>query len=169
MLDIGCGYGNDTLYLRERGVRVISCDFSGEALARLHHFIDSPETKQFDMREGLPFEDASAMIVIADLSLHYFPWAETKRIVSEIRRVLLPGGYLFFRVNSVNDRECPSGRGIRIEPHYYNMGGRKKRYFNGYHIQDLLRGWVMIHCDEYCLPRFGKQKILWEAAARKIC
>ena len=72
IIDLGCGFGNDTLYLHERGFRVISCDYAEEALNRLQYFIEKPETKCFDMVQGLPFENEYASVIIADLSLHYF-------------------------------------------------------------------------------------------------
>ncbi|HYH05311.1 MAG TPA: class I SAM-dependent methyltransferase, partial [Bacillota bacterium] len=78
VIDLGCGFGNDTLYLTERGYRVISCDYSVEALQRLKYFIANPETRHFDMTEGLPFDEGSSNVVIADLSLHYFAWHDTQ-------------------------------------------------------------------------------------------
>ena len=39
IIDLGCGSGNNTLYLQERNYKVISCDFSKEALKKLDFFI----------------------------------------------------------------------------------------------------------------------------------
>jgi hypothetical protein len=50
--------------------------------------------------------------MIADLSLHYFSWDETKKIVNEIKRVLKEDGFLLVRVNSVNDTNYGAGKGI---------------------------------------------------------
>jgi hypothetical protein len=57
---------------------VVSCDLSEEALKRLTVFIANPMIKHFDMLNGLPFKKDSAKLIIADLSLHYFPWEGTK-------------------------------------------------------------------------------------------
>ena len=57
----------------------------------------------FDMSDGLPFNDNSKNIIIADLSLHYFDSSKTKYIFNEIHRVLKKNGYLIARVNSSND------------------------------------------------------------------
>ncbi|WP_231571236.1 class I SAM-dependent methyltransferase [Gordoniibacillus kamchatkensis] len=92
VIDLGCGYGCDTLYLAERGYRVIACDLSEEALRRIHEHIPEAATTQVDMTAGLPFADGSAGAVVADLSLHYFAWDTTVRIVREIARVLKPAG-----------------------------------------------------------------------------
>ena len=103
IIDLGCGFGNDTLYLRERGYEVISCDFSEKALKRLSNFIDDLDTRCFDLKDGLPFENNCAKVVISDLSLHYFTWNETQKILNEINRALTVNGVLLCRVNSTKD------------------------------------------------------------------
>ncbi len=168
IIDLGCGYGNDTLYLHERGYSVISCDLSKEALKRLDYFIDNPVKSHFDMLEGLPFGGATVGVVIADLSLHYFLWEDTKKIVGEIRRVLANDGYLLCRVNSINNKADGSGRGIMIEENYYEVRGRRKRFFDRVDLERLFRAWDIVHMEEYSLNRFGSNKILWETAIRKI-
>lgn len=167
IIDLGCGYGNDTLFLHERGYKVISCDLSMEALKRLDHFIDKPVIRHFDMLAGLPFDNNSAKIVIADLSIHYFPWKETARIVEEIRRVLTNDGYLLCRVNSAKDIQCDAREGVKIEENYYDLGGRKKRYFEMHHLKRLFRAWDICHIEEYSFERFGSIKVIWEVAIKK--
>ena len=167
IIDLGCGYGNDTLYLHERGYKVISCDLSLEALKRLDHFIDKPVIRHFDMLAGLPFDNCSARVIIADLSIHYFRWEETERIVEEIGRVLDKGGYCLCRVNSVKNMECEAGNGVKIEENYYDFGSRKKRYFDKNCLERLFRTWDICHIGEYCLERFGSAKAVWDMAVRK--
>lgn len=167
IIDLGCGYGNDTLFLHERDYKVISCDLSMEALKRLDHFIDRPVIRHFDMLAGLPFENGSAKIVIADLSIHYFLWKDTERLVEEISRVLTNGGHLLCRVNSAKNMQCDAGDGFKIEENYYDIGGRKKRYFDRNQIERLFRAWNICHIDEYPLERFGSTKVLWEIDVSK--
>ena len=154
-MDLGCGYGNDTLYLHEKGYTVISCDLSGEALKRLRNIIDRPMTLQFDMLSGLPFDDGAAKIIIADHSLHYFYRQDTKR------------GYLLCRVNSVRDKEHGEGEGRQLEEDYYEIRGRQKRFFSRGHLEELFKDCCITHIDKYSLSRFGQEKLLWEAAVRK--
>ncbi|BBB89672.1 MAG TPA: class I SAM-dependent methyltransferase [Methylomusa anaerophila] len=167
IIDLGCGFGNDTLYLYERGYQVISCDFSPEALKRLEYFINKPVTKLFDMKEGLPFADETAKIIIADLSLHYFSWMETQKIVTEIRRVLLNGGFLLARVNSVKDINHGVGLGTVIEENYYNVNGSFKRFFDRVQLDELFSAWEVKYIKEYEICRYKKDKILWEIAVKK--
>ena len=105
ILDLGCGSGNDTLYLIQKGKRVISCDQSANAIENIRkNFPEIYDAKCFDMLDGLPFEDNSFQVVIADLCLHYFREKDTFALLDEIRRILTDKGYLIFRVNSINDK-----------------------------------------------------------------
>ena len=167
IIDLGCGLGNDTLYLYERGYKVISCDYSEEALKRIGRWIENPITKLFDMKGGLPFESGSAKAIIADLSLHYFSWNETKKIVKEIKRVLKEGGFLLVRVNSVNDINYGAGKGILIEKNYYNIDGNLKRFFDKEQLEELFIDWEVKYINEYEMNRYENSKMLWEMAVKK--
>lgn len=81
IIDLGCGGGGDTLYLIERGYKVIACDYSEEALKILNKFIPEVNTIQMDISKTLPFEEESIGLIIADLSLHYFNNETTKNVV----------------------------------------------------------------------------------------
>lgn len=72
VLDLGCGVGNDTLYLTERGFKVIACDYSDVALKHLKEQLKSVETKWLDISNPLSFKNTTFDFVIADLCLHYF-------------------------------------------------------------------------------------------------
>lgn len=168
IIDLGCGFGNDTLYLSERGFPVISCDFSAEALKRLAFFIEKPVTRLFDMTEGLPFAGGSAKIVIADLSLHYFSWSTTWEIIADIKRVLVQGGFLLTRVNSVKDTNYGAGQGTVIEENFYCLDGKYKRFFDQKQLNRLFAEWEVVHCSENAMDRYKDSKILWELVARKL-
>jgi SAM-dependent methyltransferase len=119
IIDLGCGAGGDTFYLTERGYKVVACDYSEEALKILNKFIGEVKTIQMDISKTLPFEEESAEIIIADLSLHYFNDETTKNIVNEIKRVLTTNGYLIGRVNSINDLNYGAGKGEEVEKNFY--------------------------------------------------
>ena len=68
-------------------------------------FAKNNKPKYDEWLDEFPFEDNSTDLVIADLSLHYFKEKDTNRIISEIKRILKPNGYLFFRLNSTNSTE----------------------------------------------------------------
>lgn len=131
IIDLGCGYGNNTKYLLEKGKEVIPCDFSEIAIINIKKkFSQVKQVECFDMTKGLPFVDNFTDIVIADLSLHYFSEEVTGNILEEIWRVLKPQGFLFFRVNSINDQNHGAGQGKEIAKHFYETeDGRQKRFF----------------------------------------
>ncbi|WP_426453779.1 methyltransferase domain-containing protein [Paenibacillus sp. S-38] len=167
VIDLGCGAGNDTLYLSERGFHVIACDASAEALRRLKERVPEAEARQLDLTEPLPFAEGAAQVVIADLSLHYFPWAVTVDIVREIARVLRPGGALLCRVNSVRNTEYGAGQGVLLEPEYYEWEGKRKRFFDRRHLEELLQEWDLLELTEGPMNRYHKPKMVWTAAAVK--
>ena len=115
VLDLGCGTGNDTLYLVERGFKVIACDYSETALDKIRKELNKIETRLVDISEKLPFGDNCFDLIIADLSLHYFDEKTTKNIMKEIKRVLKPKGHLLARVNSIEDVNHGAGKGKIIE------------------------------------------------------
>lgn len=166
IIDLGCGSGNDTKYLIERGKKVIPCDYSTQAIENIKkNFPEVERTECFDMRNGLPFEDNFTSIIIADLSLHYFSKEDTRKLLDEIKRVLKKDGILLFRVNSVNDVNHGAGQGEEIERHYYKTtDGRYKRFFDNEDISSFFEGWEVLYINEEQMTRYEKTKELWRGA-----
>ena len=54
---MGCGVGIDTLHLIESGYNVIASDFSPIALKKIKTNIPEAEIMQFNMKNGMPFEN----------------------------------------------------------------------------------------------------------------
>ena len=130
ILDLGCGIGADTLYLLERGYKVLSCDFSTEALKSIRNNINNSKTLYLDMMKKFPLPDNKYSLVIADLSLHYFDNETTIHIMREIKRILKDNGILLSRVASVNDYNFGAGKGEKLENNYYFEGDYTKRFFD---------------------------------------
>lgn len=168
VLDLGCGLGNDTDWLLERGHRVVACDYSRPALEAVAGRHPGLETRCLDLRDELPFGEASASVVIADLSLHYFFLEETRRIVAGIFRVLEPQGLLLCRLNSTKDENHGAGRGLELEPGFFLHEGCYKRFFDRPGIEAVFSGeWKEIACSEKQLERFTREKWLWDLALEK--
>ena len=168
VLDLGCGSGGDTDWLLERGSRVVACDWAESAVAAVRRRYPAVEAALcFDMREGLPFPAGSFGLVVADLSLHYFPWGETREILSDVARVLTPGGALLFRVNAVGDLAYGDGAGEELERHFYRMAdGGGKRFFDRQDLEALFAGWRLTRLSEETVPWYGPPKRLWSGCAR---
>lgn len=169
ILDLGCGSGNDTKYLIDRGYSVIACDYSEEAIEGIKLKLPKAKTSVFDMREGLPFGDAEFRVVISDLSIHYFPWAVTVGIAGELQRILGARGYLLLRVNSTKDINHGAGKGEMIEENYYLNEGIQKRFFDERQLDELFgAGWKILDKKEMRMNRYEKTKELWELLVEKV-
>lgn len=167
VLDLGCGTGNDTLYLVERGRKVISCDQSENAIGNIVKNFPEVEAKCFNMLDGLPFEDASFDLVIADLCLHYFDEADTAAIIAEIARVLTPGGHLIFRVNSINDVNHGAGQGRELGHHLYESGSKTmKRFFDEEDIRSFFKAFEIEYLKEEIMSRYRLEKRLYRVCCR---
>ena len=169
ILDLGCGSGNDTLYLINRGKRVISCDQSSNAIENIkRNFPEVYDTKCFNMLDGMPFDDDSFDIVIADLCLHYFRKLDTFKILNEIKRILTKKGCLIFRVNSINDVNHGAGEGNEIEHHLYETSdNRLKRFFDEEDIRYFFEGFEIEYLNEEIMNRYKLEKRLYRCRVRK--
>lgn len=167
IIDLGCGSGTDTLYLLQKGKRVIPCDYCENAIESIKKNLPQiEEIECFDMRDGLPFKDNFTNIVIADLSLHYFSEETTFYILEEIRRVLKPNGILIFRVNSTKDNNFMPNDKIEVEPNFYETSVGYKRFFAKEDINRFFVNWNKVYLNEETMERYGHEKVLWRGCYR---
>lgn len=170
VLELGCDAGGDTAWLREQGLAVVACDISLPALQACAQAAPGAQLLQLDLRQPLPFADASFSVVVASLCLHYFDWATTLRAVAEVRRVLQPGGLLLCRLNSLRDVLHGAGQGEEVEPHYWRVHGTYsecKRFFDRADIDRLFAGpWQWLGMQEHTIQRYDRPKVAWEVVLR---
>jgi SAM-dependent methyltransferase len=167
LLELGCGrlYA-DAEVLADLGLRVAACDLKLTDLPDhdgVHAFVA-------DISRPLPVRSASVDVVLASLSLHYFPWSTTNAVVDEIHRVLRPSGLLLMRVNATDDVEHGAGVGEEIEPNYFDSGGEfgasRKRYFDEVAVRELLGArFALQQLRHVATYRFGPIKQVWECLA----
>lgn len=162
VVELGCGRGDDTSFLLTTGHRIISCDISGEALGALTARHPGAETRRFDMRKPFPIETAQADIVTASLCLHFFGDREMAGILSEIRRILKPGGQFLCRLNSTRDRITGRAEETELGPGLYMTAEGQKRFYDEPLIRRVFSGWRIADMREYSTVKFSKTKSLWE-------
>lgn len=169
IVDLGCGLGNNTIYLLQKGKDVLACDYSEVAIETIKKEIPKAKTKLFDMSQGFPIEDNYTNIVIADLCIHYFTEEVTKYVINEIKRILKPNGVLLFRVNSVNDRHFLSDTSIIDQNFVWQSKSKKsKRVFDKKSITEFFADWKIEKVQEEKMLRYEDEKIVWNCAVRKI-
>lgn len=107
VLDAGCGFGRNLVYLLRSGTEIFAVDGNPEAVAHVRAMAAElqPGLPAENLREGLleqiPFPDALADVVLCNSVLHFAqdrPHFEA--ILAELWRVLRPGGMLFCRLGS---------------------------------------------------------------------
>jgi len=124
VLDAGCGYGRNLVYLLREGCDVFALDANAEGVDHVRALAAelAPQLPSENFRvgaiEAMDFPDAFADAVICSSVLHF---ARDEQhflaMVSELWRVLRPGGMLFCRLGSRIGMEFE-----RVRNHIYRIG-----------------------------------------------
>ncbi|MHB0769905.1 class I SAM-dependent methyltransferase [Bradyrhizobium sp. 192] len=91
MLDVGCGVGSLHPLLHGIVGRLSGIDVSSASLAQARAANSGVDYREFDGRT-FPFEDASFDLVTAICVMHHIVPAEWTHFITEMRRVVRPGG-----------------------------------------------------------------------------
>ena len=98
LLDIGCGTGRllQQLAITQPGLRLFGVDMSPPYVQAARELLaDVPEVSlAAENAESLPYRDACFDAITCVFLFHEVPRATRRRIVSEMRRVIMPGGLL---------------------------------------------------------------------------
>ncbi len=169
ILDLGCGGGCDSLYLTERGYKILACDISREALNNVKKYIPNVKTKQMNLIEDFPFENESYAVIIADLSLHYFTDKETIHIMKEIKRILKQNGILLARVHSTKNLNNETSLLEEVDKNLYRRGEELRRYFDKEDVERYFPIIGKINYQEKSLKRQDteKEKIVFEIKCQR--
>jgi SAM-dependent methyltransferase len=107
VLDAGCGFGRNLLYLLRTGCEVFVLDEDAEAVEHVRQLSESLQTGlpaenfQVGSIERMPFPDSFADVVLSSAVLHF---ARDERhfraMLAELWRAVKPGGMLFCRLGS---------------------------------------------------------------------
>lgn len=107
VLDAGCGFGRNLVYLLREGCEVFGVDTNERAVDRVRQLAgslgNSSPAENFHIAavERMPFPDAIADVVICSAVLHFARNREHfMAMFNDLWRVLRPGGMLFCRLAS---------------------------------------------------------------------
>ena len=124
VVDAGCGYGRNLVHLLRDGAEVFAVDANAEAVEHVRALAAElapglpGENFQVAAVEAMPFEDGFADVVICNSVLHFARDEEQfLAMVTELWRVLRPGGLLFCRLGSRIGMEFP-----RVRANVYRIG-----------------------------------------------
>jgi SAM-dependent methyltransferase len=169
-LDVGCGWGHNTRLLLDRGFTACAFDISEGALDLCRREAPGARLQCADVRDGLPFPGERFDLIVADLSLHYFPWGTTVAVVEDVASRLVSGGLFAGRFNSTDDVHFGVGTGEPVpgEENLLLVHGLTKRFFTRDCIRRLFGPpWETISVEEKTSDRYGRPKALWEVVARR--
>ena len=107
VLDAGCGYGRNLVYLLRLGCEIYGVDADPDGIDHVRQLsaILSPNLPasnfQAGMIENMPFAETFADVVICNSVLHFArDDGHFEAMLNELWRVLRPGGLLFCRLGS---------------------------------------------------------------------
>lgn len=139
IVELGCGYGRDTRFLRAEGFRVRGVDFAGVPRSE---GVPPEAPLEFVEAECLAFleREAPASVDAAYSNMFFnmdFTEAEHRRLFSAVRRILRPGGLHLYSVRATSDPWY--GRGRRVGPDRFDPSphGVTMHYFSKEYIDRL--------------------------------
>jgi len=132
ILDIGCGNGKDTDYLRKKGAIPVGIDYSRAMLEEARKPAQDNRLCQMDMR-NLGFANGVFDGVWANGCIYHVPKIDLIPVLKEVRRVLKPSGVFSFNVKT--------GTGERLEesPRSFTGGARFYAYYTDQEMRGSLR------------------------------
>lgn len=98
ILEISCGNGSDSLYLKESGFRVTCTELNPEYVKNAKNL--GLNCIQHNSKDRFPFKDKEFDLVYSRLGLHYFTEQELYDIFSELKRI---GNKILITVKIVDD------------------------------------------------------------------
>jgi SAM-dependent methyltransferase len=124
VLDAGCGYGRNLVYLLREGCEVYALDANPESVEHVRALAQALNPKlpaenfQAGQIESLPFADGFADVVMCNSVLHFArDQHQFLTMLEELWRVLRPGGLLFTRMGSRIGMEFE-----QVRPDIYRIG-----------------------------------------------
>jgi SAM-dependent methyltransferase len=107
ILDAGCGYGRNLVYLLRENAEIFAIDANPKAVEHVRQFSKSLRSRlpddnfQVGRVEQIPFPAEFADVVLCNSVLHFArSEAQFLAMLAELWRVLRPGGLLFCRLAS---------------------------------------------------------------------
>jgi ubiquinone/menaquinone biosynthesis C-methylase UbiE len=140
-LDIGCGNGKTVSALLQSGAQVTGLDFSDEAISYCKKTFGTKARFIVSDCSELPFEDGSFDIVTMVHVLEHLDEGQLSMTVSEVKRVLSPGGKILVRAFAVDDMRA-SGEESNVRGN-----GIKYRYFTLENIESIFSDMEIIRAE----------------------
>lgn len=161
LLELGAGHGRDSLYFARQGYVVLATDFSSVGLGQLQATARALSLDRrilstvHDVRDPLPLAAGSVDGAFAHMLLSMaLTTAAIRAAVTELRRVLRPGGTFVYTVRHTGDAH--HGAGTAHGDDIWEQGGFAVHFFSRRLVDALAAGWTLegvVPFEEGDLPR----------------
>jgi len=153
VLDGGCGYGRDCIYLAKKGFDAVGIDVSAEALRLAREWANNEGLavgfRHMDITDT-NFEDFSFDTVIMFNTFHFMLEKPRKKAIGEIYRILKNGGILAQAMFS--RKEKGFGEGLEVEKNTFEFKpGRPVHFFSEEEIRRAFGQFTIIQLDEVAI------------------
>lgn len=118
VLDLGCGNGRNLIFMAKTfGTKGVGLDISSEAINQAKHQSETLGLLYHiqSIASPLPVLNESQTLVLDMMTSHLLKESERKNLLSEIHRVLRPGGWLFWKTFLL-DEDLHAKRLLRENP-----------------------------------------------------
>ncbi|HJH29097.1 MAG TPA: class I SAM-dependent methyltransferase [Methanosarcinaceae archaeon] len=148
VLDAGCGTGRHLLPL-SRMYRTVGIDISKTALVASRTYLEKSGQHSEHLVssvKSLPFDNNSFDGIVCYGVLQHLFADDRREAVNEFKRVLSPGGFLFFEAFGVSDMRYG---GTEIETHtFLRKSGLIYHYFTIEEVESLLENFEIIKLED---------------------
>ena len=171
VFDLGCGSGRHTVFFAKNGFDVYGMDNSRSGLEQTRDWLKKSrlraQLKNASCYKRFPYADDSFDAIISVQVIHHAKISDIRGCISEMRRVLKPGGIIFIsvpknkkdrfrsKVKMIAPRTFVPLDGHEVGvPHYHFNKGLLRREFEGFKVMEL----YVDTYSHYCLLAKAKKK-----------
>ena len=154
IVELGAGLGRDTIYFAKNSIHVEALDYSQSGIRNINQKVKQNNlsslvnTKIFDVRKTLPFEDNSIEGVYSHmLYCMALTMSDLESLNKEIHRILKPGGINIYTVRHTNDGDFK--KGVQIVEDMYENDGFIVHFFSKNKINTLMNGFVNLETTNF--------------------
>ena len=173
VLDLGCGVGRHSILLAKSGFAVHALDGSDTGIA---HLEDMCKAENIDINAtcaemtNLPYQDSYFDYILAWNVIYHGNLSVVKRVLSEVLRILKPGGIFQLTMLSKRNSEYNHGKCISLNTFVNDADISDKNhphfYCSSSELMQLLMGFEIISSLDKQQVREGSYH--WNIVAEKI-
>lgn len=179
LLDLGCGLGRHSIFFDAKGFKVTATDLSEYGIDHLRKWQKKNgtdfRTVVGDMKK-LPFADNAFDCIYSYHVLSHTDTEGIKQVMSEVHRVLKPGGEIYFDLCAKNAWQFTQCIGDRIDENTIRfVGGAEDGIPHFFADEELMRGLlgnfrvnVLQHIDTLATPLYNATGSHWFAEADAV-